>query len=101
VLLEVHDERELERALPLEPELLGVNARDLRTLQTDPAVVERLLPLVPKGMLRVAASGIQSIDDLKRVRAAGADVVLVGETLVRDPDPAATLRAWKEALRGH
>ena len=56
VLVDVHDERELERALPLEPELLGVNARDLRTLQTDLAVVERLLPLVPKGVLRVATA---------------------------------------------
>ncbi len=101
VLLEVHDERELERALALEPELLGVNARDLRTQQTDLAVVERLLPLVPKGILRVAEGELATIDDLKRVRAAGADVALVGEALVRDPDPAATLLAWKSALRGH
>lgn len=101
VLLEVHDEHELERALPLEPELIGVNARDLRTLQTDLSVVERLLPRVPKGVLRVAESGIRGTDDLKRVRAAGADVVLVGETLVKSADPAGTLRAWKEALRGH
>lgn len=101
VLLEVHDEHELDRALPLEPELIGVNARDLRTLVTDLGVVERLLPRVPKGVLRVAESGIRNVDDLWRVRAAGADVVLVGETLVRSADPAATLRNWKEALRGH
>jgi indole-3-glycerol phosphate synthase len=101
VLLEVHDEQELERAVALEPELLGVNARDLRTLHTDLGVVERLLPRVPPGPLRVAESGLRTADDLKRVRAAGAQAVLVGETLVRAPDPAATLRAWKAELRGH
>jgi len=100
VLIEVHDERELDRALPLEPELLGVNARDLSTLVTDLGTVERLLPRVPKGPLRVAESGIRTADDLKRVRAAGADAVLVGETLVRSADPGATLRGWKEELRG-
>jgi indole-3-glycerol phosphate synthase len=100
VMLEVHDERELERALALEPELLGVTARDLRTLQTDLAVVERILPAVPKGILRVACDGLGTIDDLKRVRAAGADVALVGEALGEAADPAATLREWKGALRG-
>ncbi len=103
VLLEVHDERELDRALPLEPEMLGVNARDLTTLHVDLATVERLLPRVPTGPnapIRVAESGIRTIDDLKRVRAAGADAVLIGETLVKAPDPAATLTQWKEAMRG-
>lgn len=100
VLLEVHDERELDLALPLEPELLGVNARDLRTLRVDLATVERLLPKVPSGPIKVAESGIRDVDDLKRVRSAGAEAVLVGETLVRSADPEGTLRAWKEALRG-
>jgi indole-3-glycerol phosphate synthase len=102
VLLEVHDERELDRALPLEPELLGVNARDLATFEVDLATVERLLPRVPDraAAIRVAESGIRTVDDLRRVRDAGADAVLVGETLVRSGDPAATLRSWKEALRG-
>ncbi len=100
VLVEVHDESELARALPLEPELLGVNARDLRTFQIDLATVERLLPNVPPGPIKVAESGIGGVEDLKRVRAAGADAVLVGETLIRDPDPENTLRAWKEALDG-
>jgi indole-3-glycerol phosphate synthase len=99
VLIEAHDERELERALHLSPELVGINARDLKTLAVDLATVERLMPLVPPGTLRVAESGIQSIEDLKRVRAAGADCVLVGEALVRSTDPEATLRGWKEALR--
>jgi indole-3-glycerol phosphate synthase len=99
VLLEVHDERELDLALPLEPELLGVNARDLRTFEVDLATVERLLPLVPDGPIRVAESGIRALADVRRVRDAGADAVLVGEALVRDADPASTLRAWREALR--
>jgi indole-3-glycerol phosphate synthase len=98
VLIEAHDESELERALAQEPELIGVNARDLTTLQTDLATVERLLPRVPKGPIRVAESGIKTIDDLKRVRAAGADCVLVGETLVKSTDPATTLKGWREAL---
>ncbi|MFN0242095.1 MAG: indole-3-glycerol phosphate synthase TrpC [Planctomycetota bacterium] len=103
VLMEVHDEAELERVLPLEPELVGVNARDLKTLHVDLATVERLLPLVPtgpKGPLRVAESGIKTADDLKRVRAAGADAVLVGETLVRAVDAAVELKQWREALGG-
>ena len=100
VLLEVHDERELELAIPLEPELLGVNARDLKTLRVDLATVERLLPRVPGGPIKVAESGIRTVEDLKRVRAAGADAVLVGETLVRSEDPEGTLRRWKEAIRG-
>lgn len=99
VLAEVHDERELERVLPLEPELVGVNARDLTTFQVDLATVERLLPLIPKGPLRVAESGIRSIDDLKRVRDAGAHAVLVGESLVKSGDARATLTEWKAALR--
>jgi indole-3-glycerol phosphate synthase len=100
VLLEVHDERELELAIPLEPELLGVNARDLKTLRVDLATVERLMPRIPKGPIKVAESGIRDAQDLVRVRAAGADAALVGETLVRAADPEGTLRAWKEALRG-
>ena len=103
VLLEVHDERELDLALPLEPELLGVNARDLRTFEVDLGTVERLLPLVPSGTecpIRVAESGLRTLADVRRVRDAGADAVLVGEALVRDASPAATLRAWKDAFRG-
>jgi indole-3-glycerol phosphate synthase len=96
----VHDERELDLALPLEPDLLGVNARDLRTFAVDLATVERILPLVPDGPIRVAESGIRSSRGrLRACRDAGADAVLVGEALVRDADPAATLRSWKEALR--
>jgi indole-3-glycerol phosphate synthase len=98
VLLEVHDERELERALAVEPEALGVNARDLTSMQVDLATVERLLPRVPAQVLKVAESGIRGLQDLRRVRAAGANAVLIGESLIRAEDPARLLASWREAL---
>ena len=101
VQVEVRDEAELERAIALAPEAIGVNARDWKTLQVDLAVVERLLPSIPKGPIQVAQSGIQNLDDLKRVRAAGAQAVQVGESLIRSSDPTALLHSWKEGLRGH
>ena len=82
---------------------MGVNARDLRTFAVDLATVEALLPRVPTGPagpVRVAESGIHGVDDLRRVRAAGADAVLVGEALMRAGSPEATLRAWREAIDG-
>lgn len=100
VLLEVHDENELERALPHAPELLGVNARDLRTLVTDLGTVERVLPRIPAGVVRVAESGLKTAADLRRVRAAGANAVLVGESLVTSGDALGTLRAWRNELHG-
>lgn len=98
-LVEVHDEEELERALRLEPDAIGVNARDLRDFSIDLATVERLLPRIPSGILRVAESGLHDVDDLQRVRAVGADAALVGTALMRSPDPARLLREWGEALR--
>ncbi len=98
VLLEVHDEAELERALAVEPDCLGVNARDLRDFRVDLGTVERLLPRVPTGTLRVAESGLAGPGDLRRVRAAGADAALVGTALMRAADPAAALRGWRAAL---
>jgi len=98
VLIEVHDEAELERAAPLEPEALGVNARDLTTFAIDLAVTERLLPRIPDGPLRVAESGLHTIEDLRRVRAAGADAALVGTALMKSPNPTTTLEAWRSEL---
>lgn len=100
VLVEVHDEHELERALAVDPDCLGINARDLRTFQVDLATVERLLPRVPPGPLRVAESGIRGEAELLRVRAAGAEAVLVGEALMRAGDPRTTLAGWFAALAG-
>ncbi|QDV07957.1 Indole-3-glycerol phosphate synthase [Planctomycetes bacterium Poly30] len=95
VLLEVHDEEELERGLRVDPDCLGVNARDLRTFEVDLGVTERLLPLVPPGIVRVAESGIHAAESALRMRRAGADAVLVGEALMKSGDPAATLRQWR------
>lgn len=100
VLLEVHDELELERALPHMPDALGVNARDLKTFHVDLATVEGLLPRVPAGIARVAESGVDGLAALRRVQAAGADAALVGEALMRSADPSATLAGWREALGG-
>jgi indole-3-glycerol phosphate synthase len=86
VLVEVHDERELQRACGLETALFGINNRDLKTLQTDLAVTEQLAPLVPADRFLVAESGIRSTDDLRRLSAAGARCFLVGESLMRQPD---------------
>ena len=102
-LVEVHDEAELEQAARLCcPEIgvgaIGVNARDLRDFSIDLATVERILPLMPKGVLSVAESGLQGTEDLRRVRAAGADAALVGTALMRSTDPEATLREWREVL---
>ncbi|NGO38970.1 indole-3-glycerol phosphate synthase TrpC [Limisphaera ngatamarikiensis] len=93
VLVEVHDETELERALALKPRLLGVNNRDLRTFQVDLGTTERLArrlqqlcPDPRRRPLLVAESGIHSRQDVERVRAAGADAILVGESLMRSAD---------------
>lgn len=100
VMLEVHDERQLERALPHAHDLIGVNARDRRTMAMDPGAFARLLPRVPDGILRVALSGIATDDDMRRARDAGADVALAGGALMKAADPAAMLRGWRAALRG-
>ena len=95
VLLEVHDEAELDRALRVQPDCVGVNARDLRTFEVDLAVPEKLLPRIPSSYVRVAESGIRCAADAARMAAAGADAVLVGETLMRASDPGALLAGWR------
>ncbi|MCL4142100.1 UNVERIFIED_CONTAM: hypothetical protein GTU68_027724 [Idotea baltica] len=100
VLLEVHDEAELEAAIPLNPDALGVNARNLTTFEVDLGQSEQLIPMIPDGVARVAESGMHELRDLVRMQAAGADAVLIGTALMRSSDPAATLRSWKEQLRG-
>ncbi|MDB5384021.1 MAG: uncharacterized protein JWO26_3653 [Rhodospirillales bacterium] len=97
VLVEVHDERELERALGLETRLVGINNRDLKTLVTDIAVTEKLAPLVPADRIPVAESGIRTPEDVRRMSAAGARCILVGEHLLRQPDVEQAARAMVQA----
>ena len=91
VLCEVHDERELQRALNLGAEIFGVNNRDLRTFAVDLGTSERLAEKIPAGALRVAESGIQGGADLRRLRACGYDAFLIGESLMRADNPGAEL----------
>jgi indole-3-glycerol phosphate synthase len=96
-LVEVHDEREVESAVAAGAQLIGVNARDLRTLEVHADCFARLAPLIPGGVVRVAESGITSAADVSDLVGHGADVVLVGETLVRSHDPSRTLSELREA----
>ena len=92
VLLEVHDERELETALETDCGLIGINNRNLRTFVTDLSTTERLAPRIPVDRLIVAESGIDTREEINRLRIAGARAFLIGESLMREPDIGAKLR---------
>ena len=90
-LVEVHDEEEVRRALDAGARLVGVNARDLKTLEVKRDTFARLAPLIPDGVVRVAESGVRGPHDLIAYANAGADAVLVGESLVTGKDPRAAV----------
>lgn len=93
LLVEVRDEAELERALQGGATMIGVNNRDLETLEIDPATSERLIPRIPSSMIAIAESGVSTRAEVERYAACGADAVLVGSSLSASADPAASARA--------
>jgi indole-3-glycerol phosphate synthase len=101
-LVEVHDERELDRALAVGAKIIGVNNRDLRTLEVDLETSFRLRPRIPSGCVAVSESGIQSPADLRRLGEARYDAVLIGERFMKAADPGRELAeminlAWETA----
>lgn len=92
-LVEVHSQKDLEKALTAKPRLLGINNRDLHTFWTDLKVTERLSREVPKGVFLVSESGIQKHEDLLYLKGLGVRAALVGESLMREPSPGAALSA--------
>lgn len=91
VLVEIHDEPELQRALAVNASLIGVNQRDLITFQVDQQRAIRMAPQMPAGVVRVAESGVRDANDAAALHKAGYHALLVGETLVTSGDPAAEI----------
>jgi len=101
VLAEVHDENELRRAVAAGASLVGINNRNLRTLETDLAVSEHLLPKVPAGVFAISESGMRDASDVARLRAAGARGFLIGEALMQSDDPKSLIGALRRGAAGH
>ena len=97
-LVEIHDAVELETALAAGARIIGVNSRNLRTLQVDKEVFTRLRPLIPPDVLCIAESGVKNIDDLVYLKQLRYDGVLIGETLVKSGDPVRTLQFWRNGV---
>lgn len=91
VLVETHTEEEIEDAMVIEPRIIGVNARNLKTLEIDLGAFSTLLPRIPESIIRVAESGISQRSEVEMAQSAGANAILVGETLVRSGNPRAAI----------
>lgn len=90
-LVEVHDEQELKRALAAGSRIIGINNRDLKTMQVDIATTQKLISLVPEGITVVSESGIRTRADMEHAKSLGVDAVLVGEAIVTSQDPGAKI----------
>jgi indole-3-glycerol phosphate synthase len=99
VLVEVHDRVELERALAIGADLVGINNRDLSTFETDLGTTLRLVDEVPDDVVVVSESGIRSPEDAARLGEAGVDAILVGEALLEAADPSEAARRMSAAIR--
>ena len=91
VLVETHTHQEIEDAMAIEPRIIGVNARNLKTLDIDLGAFTSLIPEIPSGIIRVAESGISQRTEVEIAQSAGANAILVGETLVKSGDPRAAI----------
>ncbi len=91
VLVETHTEEEIEDAMAIEPRIVGVNARNLKTLEIDLEAFSTLLPRIPESIIRIAESGISKRSEVEMAQSAGANAILVGETLVRSGNPRASI----------
>ena len=91
-LVETHTAEEIRRAVAAGAKVIGVNCRDLKTFHTDPAITAGLLAQIPEGVVKIAESGIRGADDIRTLRAAGADGFLVGESLMRAERPGEALK---------
>lgn len=91
VLVETHTHQEIEDAMEIEPRIVGVNARNLKTLEIDLNAFSTLIPTIPSSVIRVAESGISQRSEVVRAQGAGAQAILVGEALVRSGDPAVAM----------
>jgi indole-3-glycerol phosphate synthase len=100
VLVEIHDEAELERALAVDATLIGVNQRDLVTFEVDTDRAVRMAPLMPEGVVRVAESGVRDAADVGVLGNAGYHAVLVGESLVKHGDPEAGVAELRAGFTG-
>ena len=96
-LVEVHTQSELESAMDISPRIVGVNSRNLKTLEVSASVFEELIPAIPSTVIRVAESGISTRADVAQAQKAGATAILVGESLVKSGDPISAMRE----LLGH
>jgi indole-3-glycerol phosphate synthase len=97
-LVEVHDATEIDRASDAGADIIGVNSRNLRTLQVDRAVLDDVAPALPSGAVAVAESGLRTADDVRRLGARRYDAFLIGERFMTEPDPGAALASLRAAV---